>query len=589
MDPACGSGIFLVAAYRRIIQWWRIQNNWKNPSLQVLKNLLTKNIAGVDKQSEAVQLSKFSLSLALCDMLEPKVIWNKLKFNELDEIKLIESDFFKLVSDKKIENDFDLIIGNPPFVEKLGEYGERIEKEKINKRPQIPQKQRAFLFLDEAMSLCKENGLVCLLLPSGPLLYNNTSFDFRKYFFQEYYVYQIFDFTHLKKILFSRDIEIAVSALFVKKEKNNKPLIHITVRKTKTSYEKICFELDKYDVHTVSKEIAMSYPFVWKTNLLGGGRLFYLIQRLNKERTFEDFLEEKKKYGWYYGEGFIIGKKGKESSFLTGKNTLQTHFFTEKGIKKIEILQEKWFHRSKKEEFYKAPHVLIKENIGSRSIPVEFCDYDISFRNEIIGIHAPENQKEDLISIVNRIKNNQIFRFYIICNSGRVLINRATAILKKDIMQLPSTDDEKNLELSVTEKIIQDDVLNYLFEYNKGLNKSKIEKPVQNKELTKFGKVYCMILNSVYKDGEKEFRFLNPIKSKSFICFPFYYGKQKPNLAYNEKDKFDENSLSKLLYKKIGTNLYINRILRIYDDNVIYIIKPKQLRYWLRSIAIPRC
>jgi hypothetical protein len=31
LDPACGSGIFLVGAYKRMIQWWRLKNNWKKP------------------------------------------------------------------------------------------------------------------------------------------------------------------------------------------------------------------------------------------------------------------------------------------------------------------------------------------------------------------------------------------------------------------------------------------------------------------------------------------------------------------------------------------------------------------------------
>ncbi len=26
LDPACGSGIFLVSAYKRIIDWWRVSN-----------------------------------------------------------------------------------------------------------------------------------------------------------------------------------------------------------------------------------------------------------------------------------------------------------------------------------------------------------------------------------------------------------------------------------------------------------------------------------------------------------------------------------------------------------------------------------
>lgn len=29
LDPACGSGVFLVAAYQRIIDWWRIRNEWQ--------------------------------------------------------------------------------------------------------------------------------------------------------------------------------------------------------------------------------------------------------------------------------------------------------------------------------------------------------------------------------------------------------------------------------------------------------------------------------------------------------------------------------------------------------------------------------
>ena len=32
IDPACGSGIFLVIAFKRLIQWWRARNQYKNPS-----------------------------------------------------------------------------------------------------------------------------------------------------------------------------------------------------------------------------------------------------------------------------------------------------------------------------------------------------------------------------------------------------------------------------------------------------------------------------------------------------------------------------------------------------------------------------
>jgi len=43
LDPACGSGIFLVGAFKRMIQWWRVKNNWKKPhkeNIEELKNIL---------------------------------------------------------------------------------------------------------------------------------------------------------------------------------------------------------------------------------------------------------------------------------------------------------------------------------------------------------------------------------------------------------------------------------------------------------------------------------------------------------------------------------------------------------------------
>ena len=41
LDPACGSGIFLVEAYKRLVLHWRSRNDWKRPNQTTLKKLLT--------------------------------------------------------------------------------------------------------------------------------------------------------------------------------------------------------------------------------------------------------------------------------------------------------------------------------------------------------------------------------------------------------------------------------------------------------------------------------------------------------------------------------------------------------------------
>ena len=65
--------------------------------------------------------------------------------------------------------------------------------------------------------------------------------------------------------------------------------------------------------------------FIWKTNLLGGGRLFHLIYRLSLIETLGDFLKKKKiEKKWVYQNGYITSSKHKEKITIdnvTGKQT----------------------------------------------------------------------------------------------------------------------------------------------------------------------------------------------------------------------------------------------------------------------------
>lgn len=88
-DPSCGSGIFLVEAYRRLVCRWMSQNDAHTITCDQLKLLLENSIFGVDINEEAIRVASFSLSLAMCDFLDPRSIWDKLSFPRLlaDDIK----------------------------------------------------------------------------------------------------------------------------------------------------------------------------------------------------------------------------------------------------------------------------------------------------------------------------------------------------------------------------------------------------------------------------------------------------------------------------------------------------------------------
>ncbi len=77
---------------------------------------------------------------------------------------------------------------------------------------------------------------------------------------------------------------------------------------------------------------------------------------------------------------------------------------------------------------------------------------------------------------------------------------------------------------------------------------------------------------------------MEPVVLGRFVCYPFCYG-DTPEIELPSAENAEE-CLSKLCRKQKGTRLFINRIIRLYEKNVIIMVKPDQKRFWLRSIAM---
>ncbi|MDY0090578.1 MAG: N-6 DNA methylase [Flavobacteriaceae bacterium] len=622
IDPACGSGIFLVGAFKRMIQWWRVRNNWSKPkkeNIEELKQLLNNNIFGCDLESEAVTLSYFSLGLALLDALSPKEIWRNVHFDNLVGSNLFQGDFFKTLDEEILNTDFQLVIGNPPFNSEFTEWAEIVnKKEKQNNplRPDIPDNQIALLFLEQSFKLLQEGGNCCLILPSGPVLYNTNTHEFRKHLFEQYYFKGIFDFTPLRAKLFigsSSSAKPAVISIFSEKiNPENRASYHYIFRRTKASGEKIDFEIDHYDIHKVAHKTATNNAGVWQANFMGGGRLHQLLNKVSEERTLGQYLDEMvENNGWKVAEGWIESPSGKpikriqsllkkdtltneeqielvklehnyKADWITGFNFVETKNFTEDGIQKTQNCSTQYFlrNRQKNKEIFQPPHILIKEQSGVSSIPIEFRDDYLTFRNEIIGIHSPEDDVELLKKIEKRYKNNSAYSALLWLLSGRIITTREGVVLKNDILSLPYP--EKEIKFDSIEKELLSDISLYYSEFRKAGEKSVIlESITDTKTLETFGKLYCKILNSIYKN----FRPLTPIVGNEFITYPFVLG-EKPEIEIPTSIEDIEAKLRTLISTKKGYNLWIKRIIKVYYKNVIFLYKPNQKRYWLPSIAV---
>ena len=175
-----------------------------------------------------------------------------------------------------------------------------------------------------------------MVVPAGPLLYNK-SLEYREYFFSKYKVPQIIDLSTLFRKGHLFESEVATSVIFAKNQtpEPEHTILHIVVKRTKAARDKRFFEIDHYDLHYVPLKIAISDSIVWKTNLFGGGHLYYLVKRLLNSRSLGDYLEQKKVASkdtsspdkWIFGEGYIIGNRDREAPHITNQPLVEAELF----------------------------------------------------------------------------------------------------------------------------------------------------------------------------------------------------------------------------------------------------------------------
>jgi hypothetical protein len=114
-------------------------------------------------------------------------------------------------------------------------------------------------------------------------------------------------------------------------------------------------------------------------------------------------------------------------------------------------------------------------------------------------------------------------------------------------------------------------------------------KQADERTIEAFAEIFCTSLNSIYEEGPKQFYPLEHIESLSFICLPFAYGNpdEPKQIPESKKKQIKAGNLVGLIDNPQGTNVLYMRIIKLYHrKDMVYLIKPKLLRYWLKSIAL---
>ena len=409
LDPACGSGIFLVEAYKRLVLHWRSRNGWAKPGVHVLRALVER-LRGVDVEGGAIELAAFSLCLALCDALEPEDIRASVQlFPKLNDRTLIESCFFEAKEKKRIVGPIGVVVGNPPFVSALKTQGAIRSYQRFTEAIGTgADKQIAYLFLHEAMELLVPGGTLSMLQQYN-LIYNASSAPVRTAFFSRWDVREILDFVSIRG-LFSKggaDTKIVAVVADAAEPPNNRRILHAVFRRAGRADAEQGFDIDYYDLHWLPRSdvLAEPGPEIWRSGLLGGARAYSLVKRLKQYRTLKQHAAER---GWHVREGFVEGQKGvsRPSDHLIGKPLLPSTALSVTGIDKsqITVVPDKPIEGPRSAELFTPPMLLVREH---EDLPNAIWSEEyLTFKNQIVGF--AKAGRDDLEVVARWLKTESI-------------------------------------------------------------------------------------------------------------------------------------------------------------------------------------
>lgn len=523
LDPSCGSGIFLVESFKRLVKRYENIHKQKLTDFDTLKKLLTDNIYGIELHPPAIKVAAFSLYLALVDNLNPKNIWQNKNhqlpnlINNPDDLSLKEQGYNLFCRDTISNNaeiesiEFDLVVGNPPFgtsdlIESIANY---CKKENFAKEMVLPFLHKATLFAPK--------GKIALIFNTKVLTNTGGTYqNFRKWLFNECYVEKVYNFSILRNAkknfggqLFG-DATGPISIVYFQKEQPENPSDKIVYYAPKTYIKSNVIEglnIDFTDVKYLPRtECQKPDTKIWKIAMWGGISDWELIKFLDKKKNLGDFLsiiKAKKGLGLQFLDNstkspiidndipqkFVKPHSIRRYNDVVFSNLIEGvsdnskriyESFYESKIESISSINA--FRRVGTKEAFEAPHILIKEGLTNWMICSAYVDKECSFNSKVIGIH--HDDPELLKGLVCYI-NSQLAQYYIFLTSASIGIEREE-IKPNELFKLPLvlTNDEFYTLAKIYDNHFSEDKFYYqktkITEFEKEVNKFIISRLLSN-------------------------------------------------------------------------------------------------------------
>lgn len=639
LDPACGSGIFLVKAYQRLIHRWRNAHPGEEPKVAILRQLLNENLFGVDNDPHAVRVASFSLYLAMCDEIDPRHYWTQVRFPRLRGQRLIEADFFgESEPGFRTEGDakhYDLVVGNAPW-------GNKTETPAAQNWKAAQGWTTAYrgigpLFLPKAARLTKPGGQIAMLQPAGLLFQGvGPAREFRAKLFSQFKVDEVVNLAALRFGLFKGAVSPACIVSMCAMDPDGEPLLYMSPKPVLSNEDDYRVIIEPHDVHFIPPDEAAHDRHVWTALMWGGRRDLELVRRLSQHASLAQLEDQSNVKA---REGIIRGNRRKRQEAILGRRILEQEAefpqgaFFELRAADLPINRNPDVHSRDSTDFsaFELPQLIIKQSWKSER--ARFQASLVRFSPDGRGVIC--DQKYVSVSVPEALQswlesawlsyNSILAVYYLFLTSSRLGAYRPEPLVS-EWLSVPLSKPRENLLADLTtfgdvdervrklfafkpaEWTLIKDLVQYTFADFKGDASSPGRQPTRRGKEPDL-KAYASAFAAVMKAG------FGADKQVCATGFQEKNGRNLPvrmvamHLGWPDANEFRVESLSQdrlrsrleeLNKKFLGTpiaregGIFYQRVARVYDTvqyrgvkvPTVYLIKPDRLRYWTRSAAM---
>ncbi len=468
LDLACGSGVFLVEALRRLVSRRVAAGN--RLTRKLVRDTLYKQIFGVDLSGGAVHIAAVSLYLAALELDPNPHLGNGVKFkplvyphdsgqrSERRSYNLFEADAFDLEAACNrrapfATKRFSVVVGNPPWTRPRGVRAtagaaapEELRHiaycgERGIRLPSQDPPDQAFVW--RAADFAVEGARLGFIL-SGRRFFSHhpVTVAARQELFGRFMPRVMVNLSNL------RQDEIFPTAthpgmIYVAANTPSPPrstFTFVSLERLKTFKRHGTIEVGPELVKTLSVRRATHEEDFLKIASWGGARDARLIEELRSLDSLGKVLE---KLEIEPRQGFIRGKEDKRTRPVDARLLETPHPCLEKegfrpfdiDLAPLPVLEDEWMQWPRAAEIYRGPLLLVKLGLGARGLEAALSEGDVVYSQRYYGIRVPSKFKV-WRSCLNCILNSSLTTYYLFLTASEWGVERDN-VPWNDICRLP--------------------------------------------------------------------------------------------------------------------------------------------------------